>query len=62
MWYKITSLRVPQENVPLECTTPSGDVVNLVRRGNLYFDGDMYMYYTPMMWRYKEDCPCGRRY
>ena len=44
----------PPENVLVEATTPTGGVVELVRRGNLMWAGDMYIYYTPVMWRVKQ--------
>jgi hypothetical protein len=44
----------PPENVLIEATTPTGDVVELERRGNLLWSGDMYIYYTPIKWRVKK--------
>ena len=44
----------PPENVVIEATTPTGDVVELVRRGSLMWADDMYIYYTPVMWRVKQ--------
>lgn len=49
-WKKINTNQ-PPENVVVECTTPSGDVVKLKRCSNLYFADGMYMYYIPVMWR-----------
>jgi len=43
----------PPEGVLVECTTPTGNVVELRRQKNLYFSGDMYVYYLPIMWREK---------
>lgn len=50
-WFYLKDL-LPKEGVRLECTTPSGDVVELVRRGRLFFSGNMYVYFTPVKWRY----------
>jgi hypothetical protein len=63
-WYNTEKDLPPVEGKLLECTTPTGDVVELKRSGNLYFipDSSMYVYYKPVMWRYKQDCPCGRKY
>jgi hypothetical protein len=48
MWRKLGIDLPPKENAKLECTTSDGSVVELVRRGNLYFSGDMYVYYAPI--------------
>ena len=45
---------VPPENTVIEATTSTGAIVELVRRGNLLWSGDMYIYYTPVMWRIKK--------
>ena len=54
-WYKIGVDSPPEEDKLLECTTPTGHITELKRKGGLYFvpDGSMYVYYTPVMWRYK---------
>lgn len=52
MW-KYIKEELPPEGVVLECTTSSGGVVELKRRGKLYFAGDVYVYYVPVMWRIK---------
>lgn len=44
---------LPPEGVVVEAITPSGDVQELKRNGNLWFfpDGSMYVYYVPTHWR-----------
>lgn len=44
---------LPPERRLIEATTASGDVVQLRRKGRLYFHPDwgMYVYYEPVKWR-----------
>ncbi len=56
MWRKYSDDCLPEEGRLLECTTDKGNVVELIRRGNLFYvpNQTMYVYYSPVMWRYKE--------
>lgn len=51
-WHLVRNV-LPKEGETVECTTPSGHVVELVRRGRMWFAGEMYVYYLPVSWRYK---------
>lgn len=55
MNYTLTETRLPEEGRLCETISPGGLEQTLKRQGNLWFapDGSMYVYYTPIMWRYK---------
>ena len=46
----------PENNVIVETMDSTGRVSLLKRDGRLWWlsDGSMYVYYTPMMWRYTQ--------
>lgn len=52
-WTNIES-SLPDEGRLLEVTTSSGAVQQCRKQGNLFWTPDMvmYVYYTPVMWRY----------
>lgn len=53
MWY-FTKDRLPNDRRLVEATTPNGDVTRLKYHNNLWWTSDMvmYVYYTPVKWRY----------
>lgn len=54
-WFNVSSL-LPKEGALVEWTTPTGDISRGRRHGRLWFvSDDMYVYYTPVKWRYVND-------
>ena len=47
--------QLPTEGIEVETKIDDADgernVQRLIRHGNLWFSGDMYVYYTPTHWR-----------
>lgn len=53
-WTYVKSM-LPLDNSEVEVVTPSGDQRTLIYRSRLWWlpDNSMYVYFTPVMWRYK---------
>lgn len=53
MWNH-TSSQLPNEGVVVSTVSEGGMEQELKRQGNLWFypDGSMYVYYTPVKWKY----------
>lgn len=56
IWNKLTD-KIPEEGKLLDTMSLSGIQQDLCRKGNLFFfpDMSMYVYYTPNLWRYKDE-------
>ena len=48
------AINLPEDGVVVDTISPNGLQQTLKRSGNLWFvpDGSMYVYYSPMMWKY----------
>lgn len=55
-WTPVAVDTLPPEGEVVEVITPGGDQRTLLRSGNLWFlpDRSMYVYFTPVFWRFTE--------